>query len=108
MKIDLHVHSTCSDGNLSVEEIIKEAKSRNINLLSITDHDTIDCQNQAKCLSQKNQIHYIYGIELNITFSCANFNQGNSSSLDILGYQFDINNKELQKNLEKNRFFSND
>jgi predicted metal-dependent phosphoesterase TrpH len=101
MKIDLHVHSTCSDGNLSAQEIIKEAKSRNINLLSITDHDSINCQNLAKCLSQKNQIHYIYGIELNITFSHPKIGKGTPNSLDILCYQFDINNKALQKKLEK-------
>ena len=40
MKIDLHVHtSTGSDGALPVEEVIAEAKRRNIGFLSITDHN---------------------------------------------------------------------
>ena len=102
MLIDLHIHSkTCSDGNLTVEEIIREAKARNINLISITDHDSIDCQKKAMNLAKKNQISYIYGIELNISFSHPDFDNGKPASLDLLGYQFDINNKPLQKKLEQ-------
>jgi len=102
MIIDLHIHSkTCSDGNLSVEAIIKEAKARNVGLMSITDHDSIGCQNQAMTLAQKNGIHYVHGIELNVSFLHPNFHNGKSISLDFLGYQFDINNKPLQKKLEQ-------
>jgi len=102
MIIDLHIHSkTCSDGNLSVEEIIKEAKARNIELMSITDHDAIGCQNQAKTLAQKNGIHYVYGVELNITFSHPKFRNGKPVSLDLLGYQFDVNNKALTSKIQQ-------
>jgi len=102
MIIDLHIHSkTCSDGNLSVEEIIEEAKTRNIKLMSITDHDAIGCQNQAKTLAQKNGIHYISGVELNITFSHPKFLNGKPASLDLLGYRFDINNKALTRKLQQ-------
>ena len=102
MIIDLHIHSkTCSDGNLSVEEIIEEAKARNVGLMSITDHDSIGCQKQAMTLAQKNGIHYVSGVELNISFSHPNFCNGKPASLDLLGYQFDINNKALKKKLEQ-------
>ncbi|HDQ06266.1 MAG TPA: PHP domain-containing protein [Candidatus Bathyarchaeota archaeon] len=102
MIIDLHIHSkTCSDGNLSVEEIIEEAKARNIKLMSITDHDAIGCQKQAKTLAQKNGIHYISGVELNITFSHPKFLNGKPASLDLLGYQFDTNNKALNSKLQQ-------
>jgi len=102
MIIDLHIHSkTCSDGNLSVEEIIREAKARNIKLMSITDHDAIDCQKQAEALAQKNEIHYVTGVELNITFSHPNYINGKPISLDILGYQFDVNNKTLTSKLHE-------
>jgi hypothetical protein len=102
MIIDLHIHSkTCSDGNLSVEDIIEEAKARNIALMSITDHDAIGCQNKAKTLAQKNGINYIYGVELNITFSHPKFHNGKPISLDLLGYQFDINNKALTSKLHE-------
>jgi predicted metal-dependent phosphoesterase TrpH len=102
MMIDLHIHSkTCSDGKLSVTEIIKEAKTRNIDLISITDHDSISCQNQAKSLAQKRGIHYIHGVELNITFSHHKFRNGNPISLDLLGYKFDTNNKALTSKLQE-------
>ena len=102
MIIDLHIHSkTCSDGNLSVEEIIEEAKARNIGLMSITDHDAIGCQDKAMALANKNGIHYVYGVELNVSFSHPNFNNGKSVSLDFLGYQFNINNRALKKKLQQ-------
>ena len=47
MIIDLHIHSKASDGKLTVQEIFKEAKNRNIGFMAITDHDSIGCQNQA-------------------------------------------------------------
>ena len=102
MIIDLHVHSkSCSDGNLTVEELVKEAKIRNIGLMSITDHDSIGCQEKAKALARKNGIRYISGVELNVVFSHPRYHKGKSISLDFLGYQFDIKNKELKNKLQQ-------
>ncbi len=102
MIIDLHIHSkTCSDGNLTVEEIFEEARLRNVGLMSITDHDSIACQEQAVSLARKNGIHYISGVELNVTFSHPRYEKGKSISLDFLGYQFDTRNKELMDKLEQ-------
>lgn len=102
MIIDLHIHSkTCSDGKLSVQEIIKEAKTRNIGLMSISDHDSIGCQKQATDLAQKKGIKYVSGVELNITFSHPSYRDGKPVSLDLLGYNFDVNNKPLLTKLEQ-------
>jgi len=101
MIIDLHIHSNCSDGKLAVEEIVKEAKIRNIGLMSITDHDSIGCQEKAMALAMKNGIHYVSGVELNVTFSHPIYNEGKSVSLDFLGYQFDIENKGLKDKLQQ-------
>jgi len=102
MIIDLHIHSkSCSDGNLTVEELVKEAKIRNIGLISVTDHDSIGCQEKAMALAKKNGIRYISGVELNVTFSHPRYNEGKSASLDFLGYQYDINNKELKNKLHE-------
>jgi len=101
MKIDLHIHSrTCSDGNLTVEEIVQEAKTRNIGLMSITDHDSIGCQEKAMTLARNNGIRCISGVELNVTFSHPKYQNGKSISLDFLGYQFDTKNKELKDKLQ--------
>jgi predicted metal-dependent phosphoesterase TrpH len=102
MIIDLHIHSkSCSDGNFTVEEIVKEAKIRNIGLMSITDHDSIGCQEKAMALAGKNGIRYVSGVELNVTFSHPRYNEGKSISLDLLGYQFDVENRELKDKLQK-------
>jgi predicted metal-dependent phosphoesterase TrpH len=109
MKIDLHIHSkNCSDGRFSIYQIIKEAKRRKINLLSITDHDSVACQEEAINLAKKTDLDYITGIELNITFSCPDFNNGKPVSLDLLGYNFNPNNKELRKKLTEINNYRND
>ncbi|MBN1177327.1 MAG: PHP domain-containing protein [Dehalococcoidales bacterium] len=92
MKIDLHVHtSTGSDGALTLEEVLAEAKKRHIDLLSITDHDAIGHQGHAVALAERYGIAYITGVELNVTFPHA----GRSVSLDFLGYGYDFTNTEL-------------
>jgi len=102
MIIDLHIHSkSCSDGNLTVEEIVKEAKIRKIGLMSITDHDSIGCQEEAMDLARENGIRYVSGVELNVTFSHPRYHEGKSISLDFLGYQYDINNNELKSKLHQ-------
>jgi len=102
MIIDLHIHSkSCSDGNLTVEEIVEEAKVRNVGLMSITDHDSIDCQEKVMALARKNGIRYVSGVELNVTFSHPRYHRGKSVSLDLLGYQFDVKNKEMKNKLQQ-------
>jgi predicted metal-dependent phosphoesterase TrpH len=102
MIIDLHIHSkSCSDGNLTVEELVKEAKIRNIGLISITDHDSIGCQGKAMALARKNGIRYVSGVELNVAFSHPRYRKGKLISLDFLGYQFNIKNEELKNKLQK-------
>jgi len=101
MLIDLHIHSNCSDGNLTVEEIVREAKVRNIGLMSITDHDSIGCQEKAMALARRNGIRYVSGVELNVTFSHPRYHEGKSISLDFLGYQFDVKNKGLKNKLQQ-------
>ena len=71
MTIDLHIHSKASDGKLTVQEIFKEAKDRNIGFLSITDHDSIGCQTQALALAKKDTIRY-YGSRVERDFFTQN------------------------------------
>jgi len=99
VKIDLHIHTkTGSDGNLPVEEVFQEAKNRNIDLISITDHDSIDCQERAIALARKHSMSYITGVELNVAF---HYPEGNKDvSLDFLGYEYDIGNQELKSKLQ--------
>ena len=102
MKIDLQVHTkTGSDGNLPVEEVLKEAKRRNIELLSVTDHDSLVAQAKAIELSRHYKIPYITGVELNVAFEYHPVgDKSKSVSLDFLGYQYDIDNQELKNKLQ--------
>jgi predicted metal-dependent phosphoesterase TrpH len=101
MIIDLHIHSQSSDGASTVEEIIKEAKLRNIGFMSITDHDSIGCQEIALTLAKKAGIRYVSGVELNLTFSHPKYRAGKPVSLDFLGYQFDVKNGALSDKLQQ-------
>jgi len=106
MKIDLQVHTkTGSDGNWPVEEVFKEAKRRNMELLSITDHDSIDAQARAIALARDYGISYIPGIELNVTFEYPpdKGESAKSHSLDFLGYEYDIENQQLKNKLQTMR-----
>ena len=97
MKIDLHIHtSTGSDGGLPMEAVFAEAKRRKIDLLSITDHDSIEHQGKAIELAEKHGIRYVTGVELNVTFTY----KGKSLSLDYLGYGYDYRNPALKEKLQ--------
>ena len=97
MKIDLHIHtSTGSDGALPVEEVIKEARKRNIGFMSITDHDSVSAQEKAISLTKEYGIKYVTGVELNVTFQPI---KGKSTLLDFLGYDYNIHNQALIEKL---------
>ncbi len=97
MKIDLHIHtSTGSDGGLPMEAVFREAGRRKIDLLSITDHDSIEHQGKAIELAEKHGIRYVTGVELNVTFTY----KGKSLSLDYLGYGYDYRNPALKEKLQ--------
>ncbi|MFC1934090.1 PHP domain-containing protein [Chloroflexota bacterium] len=67
--------------------------------MSITDHDSIDCQESAIALAKEYGISYITGVELNVTFQYPP-KPAKSVSLDFLGYGYDIGNQELKSKLE--------
>ena len=101
MIIDLHIHSQSSDGALKAEEIVKAAKTRRIGFMSITDHDSIDCQQIAIDTAENAGIRYLSGVELNVNFLHPKCNQDKPISLDFLGYQFDVKNKALAYKLRQ-------
>jgi predicted metal-dependent phosphoesterase TrpH len=107
MKRDLHIHSKeGSDGHWRLEEIFAAAaKRKQIDMLSITDHDAIHAQERALELAQSHGIRYLTGVELNVMFSHHNYKGGKPISLDILGYQYDIHNPDLFEKLKAIREF---
>lgn len=99
MAIDLHIHSSASDGKLSSQELINQAKARQVAFMSITDHDNISCQEVAINAAKATGIDYVTGVELNVTFANLKYKEGKPFSLDFLGYQFNPEDKALEKKL---------
>lgn len=84
--IDLHMHSTYSDGTDTPATLVENANKIGLDLMSLTDHDTIKgCQN---LLSLANHPDFVTGIE----FSC----KSNGQKCHLLGYGFDINDSGIK------------
>lgn len=61
---DLHCHTTLSDGSLGIEEVIAQAKRMQLDVLSITDHDTLSSSNRAQILGERYGVKIIPAVEL--------------------------------------------
>lgn len=95
IKVDFHIHTSCSDGVLSPIEVIRRANANSVKYLAITDHDTLSGISTAIEEAKKYNIKIIPGIELST--------QHNDESIHILGFFKDANykNKNLIKELEE-------
>lgn len=71
--IDLHVHTTASDGQYSPAQIIGKAAEKNLKAIAITDHDTVAGLEEAKVAGRELGVTVVPGIELNITFPTGEF-----------------------------------
>ena len=82
--VDLHTHTTHSDGDSSLKELLMDAEKNNVTLLSITDHDTVDAYKELKNMDYKKIYsgRIITGGEFNVIF--------NNAKIELLGYNFDI------------------
>lgn len=93
MAIDLHLHSTASDGNYSPEQIIERAHELGLTTISLTDHDTIAGIKPAMIKGKQLGVEVIPGLELNTDY--------NGQEIHILGYYFDLSNPGLLTCLDK-------
>lgn len=85
--VDLHIHSTFSDGTCSIPELIQAALERNLRAIAITDHDCIDGISRADEIGRAQGIEVIPGVEL----SC----EIDGKDIHVLGYMLDIENTGL-------------
>lgn len=73
--------------------------------MSITDHDSLKGQNEARQRARRHGIRYITGVELNVTLVHDHWTGGKPASLDFLGYGFDIDNEPLNEKLDELRSY---
>jgi predicted metal-dependent phosphoesterase TrpH len=88
--IDLHCHSTASDGTLAPQEVVRLAVRNGLSALSLTDHDTIAGTAEAASEAARVGIDFIPGIEISATFP-------SPGTLHILGYGVDPQSPVLQE-----------
>ncbi len=86
-KADLHTHTTHSDGWLSVESLLRKAILQRLDVISITDHDTVSGYIEALERNKKYGIKIIPGIELSAQY--------NNYEVHVLGYFFDPYDSDL-------------
>jgi predicted metal-dependent phosphoesterase TrpH len=95
LKIDLHTHSTYSDGTDKPSELINKALAAGITVIGLTDHDSISGWQEATA-SLRPGISLVPGAEISCQTS-------DGISVHILGLLFDSSNSELMNTLEKTR-----
>lgn len=97
MRIDLHSHTTASDGRLEPKDLVDRALSFDIEVLAITDHDTVDGLAPAKQYVQDNQlpIKIINGIEISTVWQ--------NKDIHIVGLNIDPDASALKRLIEQQK-----
>ncbi len=100
-QVDMHIHSNYSDGDCSIDELIKRIGVSRLKAAVLTDHDSIDGAEKFIRLCEENNIDTMTGIEVSSTY-CRFYGYGDrrtwKAELHILGYGYDLNS--LSKNNE--------
>ena len=98
MSVDLHAHTTHSDGTFTPAELIKLANEKNLTAIAITDHDITSGIEEAISYSHKSGIKVVPGVELSV-----NYNLPGKGHLHILGLFIDPRHPLLNKSLQNLR-----
>lgn len=91
--IDLHTHTTASDGSYSPTKLLELAKNAGVEALALTDHDTVAGLAEARQAASRVEIEFVDGVEL----ACASA----KGTLHMLGYFIDPRSKALSELLKE-------
>ncbi len=91
--VDLHVHSTASDGSLTPAEIVELAERNHLAAVALTDHDTTDGLAGAAAASAGITVRFVSGIEVSARFT--------DGTLHILGLGFEANGRPVRRLAEQ-------
>ena len=98
MPVDLHTHTTHSDGSLSPTELVALARKKNLSAIAITDHDILSANKEASTISKDLELKVIAGVELSVDFPLPQMGH-----LHIVGLFIDPENNDLNKALSSLR-----
>ena len=85
--VDLHSHSTFSDGLLTPRGLVARAKAHGVDIMSITDHDEVKGNAEARAAAEEQGIKYISGVEISTTWA--------GMTVHIVGLNIDETNQDL-------------
>ena len=97
VRIDLHIHSTASDGTLSPSEILDLAQSVNLGTIAITDHDTMNGFKEGLAVGIPHSVQFLTGVEVSASPPPSFPILG---SLHILGYSIRLDDPVLNQTLD--------
>lgn len=89
--VDLHVHTTASDGTLTPRELVEHAFQNRLKAVAITDHDTIDGIEEALQTGREKGVEIVPGVEIGVDYP---------GEMHILGYYIDHHNTQLAEGLK--------
>src|SRR6266581_4950609 len=81
MNIDLHCHSTASDGLLKPGELVARAAANGVEVLALTDHDDLSGLAEARAKAESEGVRFVDGVEISVTWE--------GSTVHIVGLQID-------------------
>ncbi len=89
--IDLHTHTTASDGKLSPTELVRYAVKKKLRALAVTDHDTVEGLDEAIGAGRQTDMEVVPGIEISAEWK--------TGTMHILGYYMDYNDSIFMKKI---------
>ena len=92
MNIDLHCHSTASDGLLRPGALVSRAAANGVDILALTDHDDLSGLAEARAQAESEGVRFVDGVEISATWE--------ETAVHILGLQIDPENPVLRAGLE--------
>jgi len=95
LNIDLHCHSTISDGTLTPEEVAQRAHAAGVDVWALTDHDEIDGVARARSAARALGMRHVGGVEISVTWA--------GKTVHIVGLQIDDTNAILKQGLIETR-----
>jgi 3',5'-nucleoside bisphosphate phosphatase len=92
VNVDLHCHSTASDGLLSPAVLAERASARGVTLFALTDHDALCGLAEARAAAEARGLAFVDGVEISVTWR--------GTTIHIVGLRIDPHNAELRRGLE--------
>jgi 3',5'-nucleoside bisphosphate phosphatase len=91
INVDLHMHSTASDGALAPEAVVARAAQNGVQILALTDHDTVGGQHAAQETARSLGLAYVTGVEISVTWG--------GETIHVVGLNFDLTHPGLRDTL---------